>query len=89
MIRMFVKHTVTDYATWRRGYDAFDPSRSKLGARGHEVYRDVEDPNTVTVWQDFDDVEAAKRFAGSTELKTAMKGAGVVGAPTIWFARHA
>ena len=89
MVRMFVKHRVSDYAAWRKGYDAFDPSRTRLGVRGHEVYRDLDDPNTVTAWHDFDDADAARRFAGSAELKSAMKGAGVVGAPKIWFTRQA
>ena len=40
------------------------------------------------VWHDFDNFEAAKAFANFNELKAAMKGAGVVGAPAIWFARH-
>jgi hypothetical protein len=88
MVRMFVRHKVADYAAWRKGYDAFEPSRTKLGARGHAVYRDIDDSNDVTAWHDFDNVEAAKAFAGSSELKAAMKGAGVVGVPTIWFTRH-
>jgi len=87
MIRMFVKHKLNDYAAWRKGYDAFEPNRAKLGVRGHAVYRDVDDANDVTAWHDFDNVEAAKAFASSNELKAAMMGAGVVGAPTIWFTR--
>jgi hypothetical protein len=89
MVRLFVRHTVHDYAAWRKGYDAFEPTRLKLGAKGHAVYREVADPNDVTVWHDFDSLETAKAFAGSAELKAAMKGAGVVGAPTVWMTRHA
>jgi hypothetical protein len=40
------------------------------------------------VWHDFDNIEVAKAFANSRELRAAMKGAGVVGTPTIWFTRH-
>jgi hypothetical protein len=87
MIRMFVKHKVHDYAAWRKGYDAFEPSRNKLGARGHAVYRDVGDANDVTAWHAFDNLDAAQAFAASAELKAAMKGAGVVGVPMIWFTR--
>jgi hypothetical protein len=43
------------------------------------VYRDVDDGNDVTAWHDFNNLEAAKAFANSTELKAAMKGAGVIG----------
>ncbi len=85
MIRMFVKHKVRDYAAWRKVYDEFDSARSRAGVRGHAVYCDVDDANEVTVCHDFDDIEAARALAGSKELKSAMKNAGVVGAPTIWF----
>jgi len=88
MVRMFVRHKVKDYAAWRKGYDAFEPQRIKLGARGHAVYREVTDGNDVTAWHDFDNLEAANAFAASSELKQAMQGAGVVGAPTIWLAHH-
>ena len=89
MIRIFVKHKVDDYAAWRKGYDAFESARIKLGVRGHAVYQDVDDGNDVTVWHDFDNLEAAKAFGNSSELKVAMKDAGVMMAPTIWFTRPA
>ena len=88
MVRMFVRHKVHDYDAWRKGYDAFDPTRIRLGAQGHAVYRDVDDGNDVTAWHDFNNLDAARAFADSHELREAMKGAGVVGAPAIWFAHH-
>jgi heme-degrading monooxygenase HmoA len=88
MIRIFVKHKVDDYAAWRKGYDAFESARTKLGVRGHAVYRDVDDGNDVTVWHDFDSLEAAKAFGSSNELKAAMKDAGVMVTPTIWITHH-
>jgi hypothetical protein len=87
MVRIFVKHKVQDYTTWRKGYDAFEPTRIKLGARGHAVYCDVDDINEVTVWHDFNNLESAKTFANSSELKAAMMDAGVIGVPMVWFAR--
>ena len=89
MIRIFVRHKVDDYAVWRRGYDAFESARTKLGVRGHAVYRGVDDGNDVTVWHDFDSLEAAKAFGSSTELKTAMRDAGVMVTPAIWITHHA
>ena len=89
MIRMFVRHKVRDYTAWRKVYDEFDATRSRAGVRGHAVYCDVDDVNDVTAWHDFDDLEAAKALASSKELKSAMKNAGVVGPPTIWFVRPA
>jgi hypothetical protein len=83
--RMFVRHKVGDYATWRKAYDAFDAERMALGVAGQGVYRSIDDPNDVTVWHDFTTTAAAKAFASSERLKTAMSQAGVQGTPEVWF----
>ena len=31
MVRMFVRHEVADYATWREAYDSIDQDRQKMG----------------------------------------------------------
>ncbi len=84
-VRLFVQHKVTDYASWRKVYDAFDGTRKKLGVTAQAVYRVADDPNDVVVTHDFATLEKAKAFAASPELKQAMEKSGVVGAPTIWF----
>ena len=53
------------------------------------MYQAADNPNDITVTHDFANLEAAQAFAKSDELKTAMHGAGVVGAPTIWFTHKA
>jgi hypothetical protein len=83
-VRMFVRHDVTDYAAWRKGYDAFDTARRKLGVTGQAVYQSVDNPNDVTVTHDFKTADKAKAFASSAELKAAMEKAGVKGTPQIW-----
>jgi hypothetical protein len=83
-VRMFVRHEVTDYAAWRKGYDAFDTARRKLGVTGQAVYQSVDNPNDVTVTHDFKTADKAKAFASSAELKAAMEKAGVKGTPQIW-----
>jgi hypothetical protein len=82
---MFVRHTVSDFATWKEGYDNAGPMQDAAGVTAEAVYQSADDPNDVTVVHDFATIEAAKTFAGSPELKQAMQGAGVVGAPIIWF----
>ena len=85
MVRMFVRHPVEDYSRWRKAYDDFDSERTSMGVNGDAVYQATGDPNDVTVWHDFDSVEAAKDFMNSDRLKEVMQAAGVAGAPTIWF----
>jgi hypothetical protein len=89
MIRMMVRHDVTDYGTWRKAYDDFDEERAGMGVRGDGVYRAVDNPNNVTAYHDFDSIEAAQSFASSARLREVMEGAGVAGAPDIWFVEKA
>ena len=85
MATLIVRHTVKDYNAWKRVYDEFTPTRTKMGVTGAAVYRDASDPNTLIVTHQFKDLKAAKAFADSEELKSAMANAGVAGAPQIWF----
>ena len=89
MIRLFVRHPVADFATWKQAYDDFDAERRGMGVVGDEVYQTVGDPNDVTVWHDFESEEAAQSFMGSARLHEVMDEAGVTGPPQIWFTRRA
>jgi quinol monooxygenase YgiN len=56
-----------------------------MGVTNHGVYQAADNPDDVTVYHEFDSMDAAKAFAGSPRLKEVMNTAGVVGAPDIWF----
>jgi hypothetical protein len=85
MVRMFVRHQVEDYGSWRKGYDTFGAKRGGFGVVGHTVCCAADNPNDVTVTHDFDSLDKAKAFVESADLKEAMAAAGVKGQPTIWF----
>jgi hypothetical protein len=89
MVRMMVRHPVRDYAAWRKEYDDFDATRQGMGVTAAAVFQSVDDPNDVTVTHDFATAEAARAFADSAELESAMENAGVAGPPTIWFVNGA
>jgi hypothetical protein len=84
MIRLFVRHTVADYGAWRKVYDEIDEQRRAMGVRGDAVFQAIDDPNDVTIWHDFDTVEAARAVASSDELRDAIQRAGVQGEPQLW-----
>jgi hypothetical protein len=89
MATMFVRHTVSDYKTWRKAYDEFAPVQKARGVTAQAVYQGHDNTNDITITHEFASVAAAQAFAASSELKNAMQGAGVVGAPTIWFTNEA
>ena len=89
MIRLFIRHRVGDYPSWRKEYDAFDAERRSLGVVGDAVYQKVGDANEVTVWHDFETAEAAEALMTSGPLRDAMAAGGVVGQPEMWVTTEA
>ncbi len=89
MIRMFVRHPVTDFATWKHAYDAFDTERKGMGVIGDAVFQAADNPNDVTAWHDFQTLDAAQGFVSSARLREVMTDAGVAGEPAIWFTSQA
>jgi hypothetical protein len=88
MATLFVRHTVADFARWRKGYDEFDAKRRSMGVTGDGVYQLDGNPNDITLYHEFASMDAAKAFAASSELREAMTSAGVVGTPDIWFVQR-
>jgi presenilin-like A22 family membrane protease len=82
---LFVKHKVSDYSNWKRGYDDSKSFRKESSVTVASVHRDVNDPMVIIVTHQFNDAGAMMAFANSAELKAAMAGAGVIGMPEIWF----
>jgi quinol monooxygenase YgiN len=82
MIYVQVRHTVADYAQWRVVFDNHEPTRRSFGATGtKQVYRDLEDPNSITMVLEWDSAENAHRFLQDPSLKEAMQAGGVISAP--------
>ena len=84
-VRVFIRHDVADYATWRKGYDGAGALRTKSGVTAQSVYQSTDSVNDVTVVHDFKSLEEAKKFGASADLQAAMAAAGVKGPPKVWF----
>ena len=86
MTYIYVRHTVEDYAAWRKGFDDHAATRQAAGAT-EEAYimQTVDNPNEITAIMGWSDVEKAKAFVQSPELKAAMEKAGVTGPPEVRF----
>ena len=74
MINFSVRHTVADYAKWRAHFDAHESVRRAGGSTGvFQIYRDLENPNLITVMAEWDNAERARKFASNPALKAAME----------------
>lgn len=86
MTYIYVHHTVEDYAAWRKGFDDHASARQAAGATDEAyIMQTVDNPNEITAILGWSDVEKAKAFIQSPELKTAMEKAGVTSPPEVRF----
>ena len=84
MVYLNVRHTVADYEKWRQFFDEDDARRRAAGATGtNQIYRDVDDPNTITIVLEWDNAENARKFMDDPALREVMQKAGVVGMPAV------
>jgi len=82
---MLVRHRVRDFSEWKRGYDAHLPKRVEAGLREKYLLRGADDPNEVILLFESPDLNRAKAFAESADLKETMQKVGVVDKPDIYF----
>jgi quinol monooxygenase YgiN len=84
MVHIIMRADVADYEKWRPVFDDLEDLRRSKGSTGaNHVYRDVENPNTITLILGWDTAENARNFLGSPQLREAMQKAGVAGAPAV------
>ena len=90
MTYLNVRQTVADYDKWRLGFDANESNRRAAGATGvHHIYRDVDNPNTVSIMMEWDGVDNARRFMHDPALEEVSRRAGVIGMPERYLLEHA
>jgi len=82
---LLVRHKVTDYEKWKSAFDAHSLTRQASGSRGGWLFRNATDPDELIVLLEWHDLEKARQFARSEDLREVMQQAGVVGRPTISF----
>jgi quinol monooxygenase YgiN len=84
MAKVIVQHHVADYDRWLPVFNEHEAVRRQNGATGHSITRDVADPNTIVIVNEFATVEGARAFSQDPSLPVAMARGGVEGAPQVW-----
>lgn len=82
---MLVRHKVRDFDEWKSGYDDHRPKRDEAGLNEMHLFRNAQDPNEVVALFEANNLDNAKAFASSDELKEAMQKVGVIDKPDIYF----
>jgi heme-degrading monooxygenase HmoA len=82
---LLIKHKVQDYAKWRSEFDAFSATRKANGEKGYQLFRPGDDPNNTVILFKWDNLDNARKFAESEEVKAAMQKAGVCGETEVYY----
>ena len=85
MAFMLIRHKVKDFKTWKTGYDAHQAKRTEAGLTEKYVLRGADDDNEVVILFEAQDLNRAKAFAASADLREKMQEVGVVDKPDIYF----
>lgn len=78
-----VSHTVENYETWKRAFDAHAGARRSAGITATHVNRHAENPNQVSVYLAATDAAKLTAFLSNADLMASMRDAGVKGPPHI------
>ncbi len=85
MAQVIVRHKVKDYSAWKSVFDGFANNRRTGGEKSYRIYHPDDDPKNIFVIVEYDSLNNAKNFLGSSELKQAMRDSGVVDQPDIYY----
>ncbi len=86
MAHVIFRHTVESYAKWRPLFNEQASLREAAGAIGEPmVFRSGDNPFEVLVLMEWEELEMARKWAVSDELKAAMEESGVNDEPTVTF----
>jgi hypothetical protein len=78
---LYIHHKVTDYPKWRQAFDSHKAKQMEAGLTNPRVFKTDGNTQDVSILFDATDVNKAKAFTESEDLKMTMQKAGVQGKP--------
>ena len=83
MPHILIQHKVEDFATWKEAYDSRTDVHDAAGFKELQILQGLDNPNNIVILFFNPNIERAREYLNSDDLKQAMEGAGVIGAPQI------
>jgi hypothetical protein len=85
MINVLVHHEVSDYPAWKAKFDSALDFRHQHGECSCRVFHSAGNVNDITLIFEWENLDQARTFMSSDELKARMAEAGVKGKPHVEF----
>jgi hypothetical protein len=81
---ILIRHKVADFAKWKPIYDSHASTRSNAGLKEEHLLRNIDNPNEVVLLFSAQDLNKAKEFGSSGDLRERMQEGGVSDKPDIY-----
>ena len=81
----YIRHKVADFSKWKPVYDSHYRFVRRPASPEVHLLRNVDDPNEVVILAEIEDLEKARDFAASSDLREKMQESGVVDRADVYF----
>lgn len=78
MPTVFRRVRVADYQRFRQVYDAGTSAREAGGLHNEQMFRNPKDPNDILIMSTVDDVEQARAYRQSDEVRARQQASGLL-----------
>ena len=85
MTFVLVRFSVEDFEKWKSVFEETASLRKASGSKGVRAFTKVDSPNEVTILAEYSDLETARQFFQSPELRAAQQSAGLKAPPELTF----
>jgi quinol monooxygenase YgiN len=70
---LFSRIEVADYDAWKAIFDSHDDTRVENGQYNVQLFRDIENPNIVTLISHWESMEGVQAFQQAVDIQAAQK----------------
>jgi len=85
---LVTRHKVDDYAKWKSEFDGNTAMRKDAGEKSYKIFQTDNDTNDLVILFEWDNLDNARKFMQSNELREKMKKAGVISEPDKYFLKE-
>jgi heme-degrading monooxygenase HmoA len=85
MPALLIRHKVNDFETWKPVFDELDANRRAHGCQGSWIFRNDDNPSETLILLRWDDLDRARLYVQSDDLRDALNRGGVAEEPDFWF----
>jgi len=81
---VLIRHKVANYRKWKEAFDEHGSTRKAHGSKGGRLYKNADNPKEIVIVLRWNDLEKARQFLASDDLRWAMARAGVSDMPDVY-----